>query len=210
MASRHQSKRMLSVFLSSIAMAAVIFSYFKWMMVSNEGDAFEAGDSQSQQSLSPALERALEVDEKGLSKAVATLQTTRGKIRFRFYTKDAPKTVHRIAHLIETGFYNGLVFHRVEPGFIIQGGDPTGTGSGGSGELLQAEFNTRKHAIGAVAMARKWEDPDSADSQFYITLGNQFELDGKYTVFGQVIEGLDVIQQIQVGDRMTAVTLEDQ
>ena len=153
------------------------------------------------------IEKALEVDEKGLSKLTAVLQTTRGKIKYKFYTKDAPKTVHRRVELIQKGFYNGLTFHRVIPGFVAQGGDPTGTGGGGSGMKLQAEFNSRKHVPGTVSMARA-ADPNSADSQFYIMLGTHTHLDGQYTAFGQLIEGQEVANQLQVGDRMTSVTIE--
>jgi cyclophilin family peptidyl-prolyl cis-trans isomerase len=149
----------------------------------------------------------LTVDEAGLSKAVATIMTPKGAIKFRFYSKDAPKTAERISALIQSGFYNGLTFHRVEPGFVIQGGDPNGNGTGGSGQKLKAEFNSRKHLAGTVAMARA-QDPDSADSQFYIALDALPMLDEKYTVVGQVIEGMDVVRSISVGDQMTAVTIQ--
>jgi len=161
----------------------------------------------TQSAPSQNLEAALETTEDGLSKATVVLQTTRGTVKYKFYTKDAPKTVHRIAELISKGFYNDLTFHRVVPGFVVQGGDPTGTGAGGSGMKLQAEFNSRKHVLGTVSMARAM-DPNSADSQFYIMLGTHPHLDGQYTVFGQVIAGQDVVNQIKQGDRMVKVTLE--
>jgi cyclophilin family peptidyl-prolyl cis-trans isomerase len=112
-----------------------------------------------------------------------------------------------MVELINQGFYNGLAFHRVEPDFVIQGGDPLGSGMGGSGTKLKAEFNTRKHVEGTVAMARA-RDPDSADSQFYISLGTHPHLDRNYTVFGQVIEGIDVARKIRVGDKMTSVVIQ--
>lgn len=149
----------------------------------------------------------LTTDDAGLSKAVVTIETPKGKIKFRFYTKDAPATTARIVELIQSGFYNGLNFHRVEPGFVIQGGDPNGNGTGGSGKKLNAEFNSRKHLLGTVAMARA-QDPNSADSQFYIALNPIPQLDGSYTVFGQVSEGIDVVQKIAVGDKMTKVSVE--
>ncbi len=149
----------------------------------------------------------LSTDEAGLSKSVATIETPKGKIKFRFYTKDAPNTTARIVELIQSGFYNGLNFHRVEPGFVIQGGDPNGNGTGGSGKKLNAEFNSRKHLLGTVAMARA-QDPNSADSQFYIALGPIPQLDGSYTVFGQVSEGIEVVQQIVVGDKITKASVE--
>lgn len=149
----------------------------------------------------------LTTDENGLSKAVVTIDTPKGKIKFRFYTKDAPNTTARIVELIQSGFYNGLNFHRVEPGFVIQGGDPNGNGTGGSGKKLNAEFNERKHILGTVAMARA-QDPNSADSQFYIALGPIPQLDRSYTIFGQVSEGIDVVQAIAIGDKMTKVGVE--
>ena len=149
----------------------------------------------------------LTTDAQGLSKTTALMRTDKGMIKFKFYPADAPNTVKRIVELTNQGFYNGLTFHRVVPGFVIQGGDPTGTGAGGSGQKLKAEFNNRKHIEGALAMARA-NDPDSADSQFYISLGMHPHLDQKYTVFGQVISGMDVAKKIAVGDRILSLTLE--
>lgn len=149
----------------------------------------------------------LTIDSNGLSKSTVVLTTAKGVVKFKFYTQDAPATVKRIVELINSGFYNGLTFHRVVPGFVAQGGDPTGTGSGGTGQKLKAEFNDRKHQLGAVAMART-SDPNSADCQFYITLGSQPHLDHQYTVFGQVVDGMDTVQKIQVGDKMTSVVIE--
>ena len=208
MASTIGSRRIRNVIFATLIQASVIGVYLHFF----SGSPTETPETGAPPSGTPGLkaewERALaEADEQGLSLLRVTIQTTRGKIRFRFYPLDAPKTSKRIATLVSEGFYNGLLFHRVEPGFVIQGGDPTGTGSGGSGQALAAEFNLRKHVLGAVAMARG-EDPDSADAQFYISLGNHPQLDGRYTVFGQVVEGVEVLSQIQVGDRMTALTLE--
>jgi cyclophilin family peptidyl-prolyl cis-trans isomerase len=148
----------------------------------------------------------LTVDDTGLSRATVTLATTEGVIKFKFYPQDAPETVKRIVQLIQQGFYNGLKWHRVEPNFVIQTGDPLGTGSGGSGQKLKAEFNNRRHVEGTVAMARGG-DPDSADSQFYITLGTFPHLDHSYTVFGQVIEGMDVARRIKVGDKVISMSV---
>jgi cyclophilin family peptidyl-prolyl cis-trans isomerase len=144
----------------------------------------------------------------GLSKAVVTIETPKGNIKFRFWSKDAPNTSARIAELVHSGFYNGLTFHRVEPGFVVQGGDPSGNGTGGSGRKQNAEFNRQIHILGSVAMARRGDDVNSADSQFYIALAELPSLDGQYTVFGQVVEGIEVVQKIQVGDKMTKVTIQ--
>lgn len=140
---------------------------------------------------------------------VAVIEMEKGTIVFEMYPDVAPKTVERISHLIDSGFYNGLKFHRFEPGFVIQGGDPNGNGSGGSGVKLPAEFNKKPHVAGTVAMARA-SDPNSADSQFYICLAPAPFLDGQYTVFGQVTEGMDVVQKVRAGDVMKKVTLKKQ
>lgn len=149
----------------------------------------------------------LSIDQSGLSKAVVVISTDRGLIKFRLYPKHAPNTVARVIELVSQGFYNGLTFHRVEPGFVIQGGDPKGTGTGGSGKKLKAEFNNRKHVAGTLSMART-ADPDSSDSQFFICLAPFPHLDGQYTTFGMVVEGLDVAKAIQKGDKMNAVWVE--
>ncbi|MEW6517353.1 MAG: peptidylprolyl isomerase [candidate division FCPU426 bacterium] len=136
----------------------------------------------------------------------AVIQTNKGEIVFKFYPEDAPKTVENFVKLARKGFYDGLTFHRVVPNFVIQGGDPKGDGTGGPGYTVPAEFNSRSHLTGTVAMARAL-DPNSAGSQFYICLARQPGLDGQYTVFGQVTSGMDVVQSIRVGDKMLKVTV---
>ncbi|MFL5812055.1 MAG: peptidylprolyl isomerase [Bdellovibrionia bacterium] len=150
----------------------------------------------------------LTVDANGLSKATVVMNTTQGVIKFKFYPQDAPHTVERFVDLAQKGFYNGLTFHRAIDNFIVQTGDPTGSGNGGSGQQLKAEFNNRRHIEGAVAMARAPSNPDSADSQFYITLSAQPRLDHNYTVFGQVIEGMDAARKIKVGDKINSLTIQ--
>jgi peptidyl-prolyl cis-trans isomerase B (cyclophilin B) len=137
---------------------------------------------------------------------VATIETSKGVIKFKFYPKDAPQSVANFIDLAQKGFYNGLSFHRVEPGFVIQGGDPNGNGTGGPGYSIKAEFNSQKHLEGTVAMARS-SDPNSAGSQFYICLAPAPFLDNNYTVFGQVISGMDVVKKIAIGDKMIKVTV---
>jgi len=112
----------------------------------------------------------------------------------------APKHVARIKALARKGFYDGTVFHRVIDGFMAQGGDPTGTGTGGSGVKLPAEFSTEPFVRGTVGMARA-ASPDSADSQFFICFAPAPFLDGKYTVWGRVIEGMDKVDKIKKGDQ---------
>jgi cyclophilin family peptidyl-prolyl cis-trans isomerase len=153
----------------------------------------------------------LSVDEStGLSKSTVVIKMDKGVVKYKFYSKDAPKTVARMVELIGKGFYNGLKFHRVVPGFVAQGGDPSGNGSGGTGQKIKNEANKRKHVEGVVAMART-QDLDTADCQFYITLAEALFLDNPaspYTVFGKVTEGMDVVKKIQIGDKMNSVTIE--
>jgi peptidyl-prolyl cis-trans isomerase B (cyclophilin B) len=144
----------------------------------------------------------------GTKSLKAVIEMDAGKITIELYEKDAPGTVENFVKLAKRGFYDGLTFHRVEPGFVVQGGDPKGDGTGGPGYQIKGEFNSRNHVKGAVAMARS-ASPDSAGSQFYITLGPQPFLDGKYSVFGQVLEGMDVVMKIKRGDRMKKVTIEE-
>jgi peptidylprolyl isomerase/peptidyl-prolyl cis-trans isomerase B (cyclophilin B) len=135
------------------------------------------------------------------------ITTNKGDIVFTFYPEDAPQHSAAFMKLAESGFYDGLTFHRVEPGFVIQGGDPSGNGTGGPGYNLKAEFNARPHVRGTVAMARA-ASPDSAGSQFYICLGDARFLDRQYTVFGQMTDGFDALDAIRVGDTMTKVSVE--
>jgi peptidylprolyl isomerase/peptidyl-prolyl cis-trans isomerase B (cyclophilin B) len=138
---------------------------------------------------------------------VAVIRTDKGVIRFALLEKYAPRTVANFVMLAERQYFNGLVFHRVVPTVLIQGGDPKGDGTGGPGYSVKAEFNERSHVVGTVAMART-QDPDSAGSQFYICLRPLPELDRKYTVFGKVFEGMDAAGAIARGDRMSTVTIE--
>ncbi|MCP4913973.1 MAG: peptidylprolyl isomerase [Oligoflexia bacterium] len=149
----------------------------------------------------------LTTDGNGLSKSKITIKTAHGNIVFKLYPKKAPGTVTRFIQLTNEGFYDGLKFHRVVPNFVVQGGDPLGTGMGGSGIKLKAEFNDIQHVKGTVAMARS-DNPNSADSQFYIALTTLPSLDNKYTVFGQVVEGLDLLEKISIGDKMISVVFE--
>ena len=137
--------------------------------------------------------------------AVVTMEKG-GEVRIDFFPEDAPKTVENFVTLANKGFYDGLTFHRVQPGALVHGGDPKGDGSGGPGYSIKAEFNKQKHVRGSVAMARL-VGPDTAGSQFYITLGSAPELDGQYTVFGKVTSGMDVVDKIVLGDKMKTVKI---
>jgi peptidylprolyl isomerase len=123
-----------------------------------------------------------------------------GRVVISLQPAVAPKTCEQIKKLVRAGFYNGVVFHRVLDGFMAQTGDPTGTGTGGSGHPLKAEFSSEPFARGVVAMART-SDPNSADSQFFIMFGAAPALDGKYTIFGHVESGMEFVDKIKKGDR---------
>jgi cyclophilin family peptidyl-prolyl cis-trans isomerase/predicted GIY-YIG superfamily endonuclease len=137
----------------------------------------------------------------------ARIHTAKGDIVFTFYPHEARQHSAAFLKLARAGFYDGLTFHRVEPGFVIQGGCPEGTGTGGPGYQLDAEFSDLQHVRGTVAMARS-SSPNSAGSQFYICLGDARFLDKQYTVFGQTTEGMDVVDKIRRGDVMEKVTIE--
>jgi cyclophilin family peptidyl-prolyl cis-trans isomerase len=125
----------------------------------------------------------------------ATLQTNHGAIELELFPEDAPKTVENFVSLAGDGFYNGVIFHRVIPDFMIQGGDPTGTGSGGPGYSFEDEFNQHKVVRGALAMANA--GPNTNGSQFFIVTADECSwLDGKHTVFGRVTNGMDVVDSI--------------
>ncbi|MFZ0677205.1 peptidylprolyl isomerase [Candidatus Binatus sp.] len=140
----------------------------------------------------------------------AIIDTERGTIVLELYPESAPKTVANFETLVNKGFYNGLTWHRVVPDFVIQGGDPDGTGAGGPGYTVPAEIK-EKHLRGSLATARQGDEVNptraSSGSQFYICLQPQPGLDGQYTVFGGVIKGMDAVDQIQKGDHMKKITL---
>ena len=137
----------------------------------------------------------------------AIIETNKGTIKAELYENGAPITTKNFIKLTETGFYTGLKFHRYEPGFVIQGGDPRGDGTGGSSQTIPLEISKNlTHVKGVLAMARA-SDPNSASSQFYITLAPAHFLDGKYAVFGQVISGMDVVEQLRAGDKMLNITI---
>ena len=139
----------------------------------------------------------------------AIIETDKGAVKAELYTDKAPITTKNFIELANSGFYNGLKFHRVEPGFVVQGGDPKGDGTGGSGKNIPLEIKPElKHIRGALGMARS-QEPDSASSQFYITLAETPFLDGNYAVFGKVTQGMDVVEKIKAGDKMNKVYIID-
>jgi peptidylprolyl isomerase len=152
--------------------------------------------------LSGASLRALERD-------VCVIETEKGQLAFVMYPDVAPRTVARIRELVRGGFYRNIVFHRVVADFVVQAGDPTGTGEGGSGQTIPAEFSHLHYLRGSVGMARS-EDIHSNDSQFFICISDQPHLDGRYTLFGQLVRGEDVLQLIRQGDKILSMRLEEE
>lgn len=152
---------------------------------------------------------------------IATVSTVRGEFKIKLRPDLAPKHVASFVFLANEGYFDGVTFHRVLPGFVAQTGDPTGSGSGGPGYNIPAEFTTAvKYTRGIVGMARSTA-PDSAGSQWFVTYGNAPNLDGAYTIFGEVTEGMDVVDCITPrdpsknpsappGDKITSITIEVQ
>ena len=132
------------------------------------------------------------------------LETSKGSVVIELRPDLAPKHCTRIKELVREGFYDGVVFHRVIDGFMAQGGDPTGTGTGGSGKNLNAEFSREKHLRGTVSMARA-QNPDSADSQFFIVYKAAPWLDGQYTIWGQVTSGMEHVDGLKKGTDQSGV-----
>ncbi len=145
-----------------------------------------------------------------MANRTAIIETSKGTIKFTLHEDLAPITTANFIELAERNFYDGLKFHRYEPGFVIQGGCPWGNGMGSSDKKIPLEVtpNLKHGDAGAVAMARS-SDPNSASCQFYITLGQAAFLDGSYAVFGRVTEGMDVVKSIREGDVMNSVTISE-
>lgn len=148
--------------------------------------------------LSAVLGAFVIMSEKSSEAAVVVLETSKGQVEIEMKPELAPNHVARITELVKQGFYDGIIFHRVIPGFMAQTGDPTGTGMGGSGENLNAEFTDYEYVEGTVGMARAM-NPNSADSQFFICFEGCGHLTGQYTVWGQVTDGMDVVRKINEG-----------
>lgn len=152
---------------------------------------------------------AMQIDPK--HRYVAKMETTRGPIEIELAAQYAPKTVNNFVFLAREGYYDGVSFHRVIDNFVVQGGDPTGTGSGGPGYKFEDEVdfskNPLKHETGVLSMANA--GPGTNGSQFFITHSPQPHLDGKHTVFGRVTNGMDVVNRIRKGDKMVKVVIEE-
>ncbi len=138
---------------------------------------------------------------------VATIETEKGDLVLDLFAGDVPKTVNNFVFLSREGFYDGTTFHRVIADFMVQGGDPTGTGTGGPGYKFADEFTSHRHGTGTLSMANS--GPGTNGSQFFITYAPQSHLDGKHSVFGQLTSGMDVLKKIQSGDKIVRVVIEE-
>jgi len=139
---------------------------------------------------------------------VINLELKDGIVKIKTFDDKAPNHVKRIKELVNQGFYDGIVFHRVIDGFMAQTGDPLGNGTGGSGQNIKAEFNDTPHKRGILSMARAM-DPNSADSQFFICFDDAPHLDGQYTAWGEVIEGMEFVDKIKKGDPIKNGLVQD-
>jgi len=137
----------------------------------------------------------------------ATIETEKGDLVLELFARDVPVTANNFVFLANEGFYDGTTFHRVIPGFMAQGGDPTGTGSGGPGYTFADEFTEHTHGTGALSMANS--GPNTNGCQFFITYTAQHGLDGKHSVFGQLIEGTNVLEKIEPGDTIVRITIAE-
>jgi peptidyl-prolyl cis-trans isomerase B (cyclophilin B) len=137
----------------------------------------------------------------------ATIETAKGSLSLELFAKDVPRTVNNFVFLARQGFYDGTTFHRVISGFMAQGGDPTGTGSGGPGYDFADEFTAHKHEAGALSMANC--GPDTNGSQFFITYSPQPHLNNHHTVFGRLAAGMDILAQLRNGDTVRRITIEE-
>lgn len=192
------SQKMFSMFLIFSLFAVALFGCSPKQ---ERADQPETEGKAEGQSTEKGQEGEQPTAEKGKEER-AVIETDFGRIVFRFFDQDAPNHVANFKKLASKGFYDGTSFHRVIPGFMIQGGDPlskdedrSNDGRGGPGYTINAEFNDRPHLRGTVSMARS-RDPNSAGSQFFICVAPAAHLDRQYTVFGQVIEGMDVVDRI--------------
>jgi len=139
---------------------------------------------------------------------IATIETEKGNLVLELFASDVPMTVNNFVSLARDGFYDGLTFHRVVPGFMVQGGCPIGDGTGGPGYRFDDEITEHTHVAGALSMANS--GPNTNGSQFFITYTPQHHLNGNHSVFGQLVEGMDVLERIEQGDVMIRITIEEE
>ena len=184
-------------------MAGTIFILGTLCLASCGGQAPETAPAAERKSYSAPPPMTIDTGKQ----YTATIETKKGKLVLELFAKDVPVTVNNFVFLANEGFYDGTTFHRVIPGFMAQGGDPTGTGSGGPGYSFTDEFTDHRHVTGALSMANS--GPNTNGCQFFITYTPQHHLDGKHSVFGQLTDGMDVLGKIEPGDTMVRITITE-
>lgn len=196
----------MSKLIIGVVVIIALFGLFLLIPQTKEEKTMDTTQTSDQSTTAP---------DDAISATKATIETSKGKIELELYPNDAPKTVTNFATLAKRGYFNGLTFHRVEPGFVIQGGDPSGNGTGGTsiyGAKFADELNAdtdsykRGYKEGVLAMANA--GPNTNGSQFFIMLADNDTLPKNYTIFGKVTAGMDVVKQIAVGDKMTTVSAQ--
>ncbi len=201
-------KRQNLAIIAAVAAVIVIAGVLIWSGTWSKKDSTAQVNSSTSQSNVNAMQYSFPgvLPSERIENKKVIITTSKGTIEFDLLADAAPKSVSNFVYLAEAGFYDGLTFHRVEPGFVIQGGDPAGTGSGGPGYQFEDEPVQGEYVEGAVAMANA--GPDTNGSQFFITLGDQSKnLTKSYNLFGKVTKGLDVVKKIAVGDVMQTVRI---
>jgi peptidyl-prolyl cis-trans isomerase B (cyclophilin B) len=193
----YQNMKIVIPVIAAVLIAGVVLTLFLTGVI-------KMPSSQPAKSLNSPIPMVIDVNKK----YSAVIKTARGDLTLELYPQDAPVTVNSFVSLARKGFYNGLTFHRIIPGFMVQGGDPKGDGSGGPGYTIPDEINQRKHVTGALSMA-KTAQPNTGGSQFFICFAPQPHLDGIHTVFGQLTQGTDVLKQLVIGDKMTEVIITE-
>ena len=192
----YQNMKIVIPVIAAVLIAGVVLTLFLTGVI-------KMPSSQPAKSLNSPIPMVIDVNKK----YSAVIKTAKGDLTLELYPQDAPVTVNSFVSLARKGFYNGLTFHRIIPGFMAQGGDPTGTGSGGPGYKFQDEFSSRTHQEGSLSMANS--GPGTNGSQFFICYAPQPHLNGKHTVFGQLTQGMDTLKQLVNGDKMTEVIITE-
>ena len=197
----------IMIILIVVLAAIIVFFAFKVSDKNNKGETMDQAQNESQTKTSNlSFPGKLPGDQINSKKAV--VKTNKGTIEIVLWADKAPLTVSNFVYLANQGFYNGLTFHRVEPGFVVQGGDPSGNGTGGPGYQFQDELVLGEYTEGTVAMANS--GPNTNGSQFFINLlDNSHNLTKSYNLFGQVVVGMDIVKNIIVGDKMESVVITD-
>lgn len=181
-----------------IAVVAIIVGF-------SSGDSKDSNESQDQSQKIEDLQFPGVLPSEKIEGKIAILKTSKGIIEFELDAKQSPKTVSNFVYLVEKEFYNGLTFHRVEPDSVVQGGDPFGNGTGGPGYQFDDEKVTDEYLAGSVAMANS--GPNTNGSQFFVCLEDLPKMPKKYNLFGQVISGMDVVKQIEIGDKIESIII---